>query len=140
MGNKSNHVLFICKYNRFRSVLAEGFFNKYNTNRSFKAKSAGVIHGMSASEAVAALAKKLRITIKKVSESTTSHLLMWEHILVIVADDVPPELFKENKAYGKKTIVWNIPDAETEEEHDLMPIANLIEKKVKELVEELQNG
>ena len=34
-------ILFVCKYNRFRSKVAEAMFNFYNSNKKNEAKSAG---------------------------------------------------------------------------------------------------
>jgi len=38
-------IAFVCKYNRFRSQIAEAYFNKLNKNKSIKVYSAGVIKG-----------------------------------------------------------------------------------------------
>ena len=35
-------ILFICKYNRFRSRVAEGIFNKLSANDKFVCSSAGI--------------------------------------------------------------------------------------------------
>jgi len=38
-------ILFVCKYNRFRSKTAEAFFNLLKHNKKIKAKSTGLIKG-----------------------------------------------------------------------------------------------
>ena len=38
-------ILFICKYNAFRSKVAESYFNKMNKNKKIKAFSRGFIMG-----------------------------------------------------------------------------------------------
>jgi len=105
-------ILFICKYNRFRSRVAEAYFNKINKNKSIKAESAGIVRGSALNKKQIAVAKKeLGIDISGKPRSLTTKLLKWQDIIVIVADDVPPALFKENKKYGKKLIEWKIKDS-----------------------------
>jgi len=36
-------ILFVCKHNRFRSKVAEAFFNKLKKNKKIKAESAGLV-------------------------------------------------------------------------------------------------
>ena len=38
-------ILFVCKYNRFRSRVAEAYFKKINKNKNISVKSAGIIKG-----------------------------------------------------------------------------------------------
>ena len=39
------NIIFVCKYNRFRSRVAEAYFNKINRNKNIHAYSRGVIRG-----------------------------------------------------------------------------------------------
>lgn len=129
------HILFVCRYNRFRSVLAEAFFNKYNKDKSAIAKSAAPIKGMPLSDNVKELAKEFKIKIKNKPHGLTSKLMKWQNITVIVADDVPSALFDKNKKYGKKVISWHIADVKGNNQKE---IAKKIENKVIELVENLE--
>ena len=43
MKKDISKILFICRHNRFRSKIAEGYFNKINKN--VKVKSAGIFIG-----------------------------------------------------------------------------------------------
>src|SRR3989338_2751248 len=104
------NILFVCKYNRFRSKVAEAFFNRNNTNKKNKAKSAVVIEGNPIAPEVFEGAKDCDINIKSKPQSLSSKLLQWQDIVVIVANDVPVKLFEENEKYGKKVVVWNIED------------------------------
>ena len=130
-------ILFICKYNRFRSIFAEAFFNKYNKNKSLKAKSAAPILGTLLSRGTKRLAKEFNVKIKKRPTGLTSKLLKWQNVIVIVADDVPKELFKENKLYGKELIHWQIHDTESENLADSREIIKNIKQKVIGLIKEL---
>ena len=39
------NILFVCRYNRFRSRTAEAYFKKINKNKKIKVKSAGIFKG-----------------------------------------------------------------------------------------------
>ncbi len=130
-------ILFICKYNRFRSRVAESYFNKINKNKKIKVKSAGLIRGRPVSKIEASVAKKLGVGINGKPKGLSSKLLMWQDLSIIVANDVLKEVL-ENEKYGKKTIVWKIKDAEDDDVKKLEKIINEIKKRVERLVEELK--
>ena len=104
------NILFVCKYNRFRSKVAEAYFSKINRNKNVRAKSAGLISGTPISREQKKIVREFGINIRGKPCGLSSKLLKWQNVTVVVADDVPPEIFKDNKDYGKETIVWNIPD------------------------------
>ena len=104
MGKKN--ILFVCKWNRFRSKIAEAFFNKYNRNENYKARSAGVVRGhLPLNKNEVSGAKKFGINLGERPRGLTSELMGWQDIIIIVANDVPGILFEDNKNHGKKTIV-----------------------------------
>ncbi len=53
---KKINILFVCRYNRFRSRVAEAYFKKINKN--FKVKSAGLFKGRPLSPKTIKEAKK----------------------------------------------------------------------------------
>jgi hypothetical protein len=57
-------------------------------------------------------------------------------MIVIVANDVPPSIFS-NEKHGKKLEVWKIPDTRASESEKINRIIRLIHKKVIKLVKEL---
>lgn len=130
------NILFVCKYNRFRSKVAEGWFKKLNKNSLLKAKSAGVIQGSPTDKEIFEACKKADVKIKKSVDGVSTDLLKWQNILVIVADDVPPQLF-DNEKYGKKTLIWNIQDTHGGVK-EMLPIIQDIREKVKILLGELE--
>jgi protein-tyrosine-phosphatase len=135
---KKVNILFICRYNRFRSRVAEVYFKKINKNKNIKVKSAGLIKGEPLNPKTVAIAKKFGFDISGKPQGLTSKLMVWQDLTVIVADDVPEQVFDRNKIYGKKVINWNIKDSR---EYDFKEIKNLIEeivKKVDKLNKELQ--
>ncbi len=130
-------ILFICKYNRFRSRIAEAIFNKLNKNKKYKVKSAGIIRGNPLDKNQLNIAKKLELNIKGNPKGLASSLLKWQDITVIVADNVPPEIIN-NKKHGKKLIVWKIPDAKTNSRKEIEEIINKIKNKVIKFLGELK--
>lgn len=109
------NILFVCKYNRFRSKIAEAYFKKVNKDKTLKAKSAGVIEGNPISPGIRAVAKRNDLTITGKPRHLSVPLLRWMDVVIIVADDVPKSIFSASKDHGKKVILWRIPDCnETE--------------------------
>ncbi|PIN95286.1 hypothetical protein COU56_02055 [Candidatus Pacearchaeota archaeon CG10_big_fil_rev_8_21_14_0_10_31_9] len=131
-------ILLICKFNRFRSKIAESIFNKLNKNNKLKAKSAGIIMGRPISKEVLEASKEKGYVIKGKPQGISSDLLIWQDAIIIVADDVPTSLFKNNKKYGKKLIIWKIPDTDSNNKKELQKIIYQIEIKVKNLIKELK--
>lgn len=134
------NLLFVCKYNRFRSRIAEAYFKKINKNKRNKARSGGIIVGgypLSSKEVLAA--KSFGINIQGKPEPITTEKLIWQDVVIIVADNVPKAIFKFNtKKYGKKVIVWKIPDIKAGENGEkINKIIKMIMLKVDKLVKQL---
>jgi len=102
-------ILFVCKYNRFRSRVAESYFNKVNKNISVS--SAGIFIGRSISPRMKAEVKKYGIIISGTPRAISSKLLSETDMVIIVADDVPKSLFKFNGKYPQRVIKWSIKDS-----------------------------
>lgn len=133
---KSIRILFVCRYNRFRSKVAEAYFKKINKNKSIEVKSAGLIEGSPRKE-IEEL-KQFEINVKGKPHGLTSKLMAWQNITVVVADNVPPAVFNKNKKYGKKVIVWKIEDAEKSEHGTKLNAIKKIMHHVESLVKELE--
>ena len=134
-------ILFVCKFNKFRSKVAEALFNKLNKNPSIKAKSAGIVSGDFLNHNTVKICKQLGVNLKGKPRGISMKLLKWQNILIIVADNIPPSIFNQKK-YGKKLIVWKIHDtSEIHRKGDIKAIANNvknIEKKIRNLVRKLK--
>ncbi len=128
-------ILFICKYNRFRSVLAEALFKKLNKNPNFKTKSAGLIIQNPIDKNTKEIAKELEIKIKPKPQKLTNKILQWQNLIIIIADDVSASKLKNNKDC-KKLKVWKIKDAENDKESRL--VAKRIKNKIKKLLGEIK--
>ena len=128
---KKLNILFVCKYNRFRSKIAGAYFKKINKNRRIKVASAGIFRGDPVNKEIISIGKKLGLKIKGVPKAISVKLLKWQNMVVIVADNVPKKLFSFNKKRGKELIVWKIKD-------EIRSIP-LIIKKVSELNKDLED-
>jgi protein-tyrosine-phosphatase len=130
-------ILFICKYNRFRSQIAEAYFRKINKNKNIEFSSAGVIIGEPINDAVRQMAKKLGFKIKGKPKGIKESLLERTDLLVIVADNVPASLFKTRV---KEVVVWDIPDVKTPDKKELEGISRRIMEKVDDLNRKLEKN
>ena len=129
-------ILFICKYNRFRSQIAENYFRKINKNKSIRFSSAGVVIGNPIPSSVKHIAKKLGFEIRGKPKGIKEDLLDGVDLFIIVADDVPESLF-ERKV--KRLIRWNISDVTNQEDLcNIERISRMIMKKVDKLNEILE--
>ncbi len=139
MKNKIN-ILFVCRYNRFRSRIALAYFNKINKNKNIKAKSAGLIKGKPLNPFSKKLAKEFDLDIKGKTQGLTSKLMAWQNIAVITANDVPPQVFNKNKKYGKKVIVWKIKDVANKNKSEIEEIIKSIIDRIDILNKDLERG
>ncbi len=136
---KKVNILFVCKYNRFRSQVAEQFFKKYNKNKNIKIKSAGIFKGSYPLYLPQVkLAKKFGININKKPETITVPLLQNTNLIVVVANDVPKDIFLYDKRYLQEVVEWKIPDDFDGNEKKIDEIIKRIENKVIELNKKLK--
>ncbi len=136
---KKINILFVCRYNRFRSRVAEAYFKKINKNKNVQVKSAGLIKGTPVAGKGARVAKKkYRFDIYGKTHGLMSKVLAWQDITVIVADDVPPQVFDRNKKYGKKVLYWKIKDVDTKSRRTPEKVIEEIVKRVNALVKLLE--
>ena len=121
------NILFVCKYNRFRSRVAEAYFNQINTNKNIKAFSRGVIKGdYPLNRTEVAIAKKCGLDISGKPKGLEIEFLKKIDLIVIVADNVPKEVFYTT--FKGRVLVWRIRDIEHNDGKDL------IERKVKRIM------
>ena len=122
-------ILFICKYNRFRSRIAAEYFKKINKNKKIRINSAGLIKGSPVNPEVIKIAKQFGINISGKTKGLSSDLLKKQDLIINVANDVPNSIFKSKV---KKIILWKIPDVTKVEKKQIIKIINQIIKKTKE--------
>ncbi len=137
---KKLNILFVCKWNRFRSRLAEAYFNKINKNKNIKAKSAGIIKGFPVDKNSIALAKRFYIDINGKPQGLNSKILDWQDVIVLMAGDVPKEIFTKNNPYTKRLIYWKFPDFLKTEKQTINKVIIPLKKKVEELNKSIEKG
>ena len=130
-------ILFVCKWNRFRSRTAEAYFKKINKNKNIKADSTGIFQGSYPLDRTQVrVGKELGIDIQGRPKTISTKLLRKTNLIVIVANDVPKNLF--NLRY-QKLIKWDIPDVRSgKEEVTDRKIMKMIFKKVDALNKQLE--
>jgi protein-tyrosine-phosphatase len=135
-------ILFVCKYNRFRSKIAEAYFKRVNKTQGIIVKSRAIIE---VNKTLDTLERKRNVYLKKTfgfgllgkSISIDVKSLMWADRIIIVADDIPKSLFSSKK-WKDKVEVWKIPDENAANEKNINKIVKEIMKKVDLLVKELE--
>jgi protein-tyrosine-phosphatase len=135
-------ILFICKYNAFRSRIAEEYFKKINKNKKIQAISRGFIMDGNADEEQVKLAKNiLGVNITKRNPiSIKLKDLEESDLIIIVADDVPKIMFNYKKdSLMKKIIFWGIKDEQYKNKKNIKNIALEIKRKVDILNKKLEN-
>ena len=132
------NILFVCRYNRFRSRIAEAYFKKINKNKNIQIKSAGLFKGQSLSPRTVKEAKKLGLNINGKVQGLSSSLMIWQNITVVVANDVPKKVFDKNKKYGKKVIIWKIKDTDYKNTKKTEELIKSIMKKIDKLNKKLK--
>ncbi len=138
-GDEMKKILFVCKYNRFRSRIAEAYFNKINKNKNFKAESAGIFQGRFPLDSQQVrLTKKAGININGKPRGISVDLLKKIDLIIIVADNIPKNLFKIKDKYLQEIIVWKIPDEQNGNEKNIIKIINSIKNKVNILIKKLE--
>lgn len=126
---KKMNILFVCKFNRFRSRVAEAYFRKINKDRKIKVSSAGIFIGKRhlmpiVNKTISEFKLKLRGEPKAIS----TEFLIKQDRIIIVADDVPRNLFNSSHVTGKID-VWKISDV-----HEHSASAEDIRKVIKEII------
>jgi len=130
-------ILFICKYNAFRSRVAEEYFRKINKNRNVHVLgSRGLIMGGFSDKAQQEVSKKILgininertprpLTIKDMKEADK---------IIVVANDIPKIIFNYwNAPIMKKVVIWKIKDEQERNKKNIRKIVLAIKRKVDKL-------
>lgn len=133
------NILFICRHNRFRSKVAEAYFNKINKNKNLKVKSAGIFIGnYPLDKTQTAIAKKFKIKLKGKPQGISTKLLKWNDLIIVITDDLPRGLLNYSD-YKTKVIEWKIKDEINGNKQNIEKIIMKIIKKVNKLVKKMKN-
>ena len=132
-------LLFICKYNAFRSRISEEYFNKINKNSRIEVISRGLIMGARPGKAHLKISRELlgiNITKRKPLPLTLDNLINSD-IIVVSANDIPKIIFNHTQIKNKKIIFWKIKDEQSGNEKNIKHIVLSIKKKVDSLNKQL---
>ncbi len=135
----SKKILFVCKYNAFRSRVAEEYFNK--TSSENKSISRGIIMGENSDWVQRNIAKSLLgINIAKRKPLPLTFQSMRDaDLIVVAANDIPKIIFNYPlPSIQKKLTIWKIKDEQARNKKNITRIVLKIKKKVDELNKKLQ--
>jgi protein-tyrosine-phosphatase len=132
-------ILFICKYNAFRSRIAEEYFKKINKNKKIQAISRGfIMDGNADKEQVESAKNLLGVNITKRNPISIQLKELEEaDLIIVVANDIPKIMFN----YGcliRKIVFWKIKDEQCRNKKNIKNIALEIKRKVDELNKKLE--
>lgn len=134
-------LLFICKYNAFRSRVAEEYFKKINRNKKIKAISRGFIYGGDADIEQQELVKEMlgiNITKRKPLQLTIKDLKEAD-LVIVVADDIPKIMFNYKLGmFVKKIVFWKIKDEQFKNKSNIKNIIFQIKERVDNLNKTLE--
>ena len=132
-------ILFVCKYNAFRSRVAEEYFNKINPRNG--AISRGIIMGEDSDGVQRKVAKfLLGINISKRKPlPLTFQDMKNSDLIVVVANDIPKIIFNYPlPSIQKKLVIWKIKDEQNMNEANIRKIVLAIKRKIDALTKKLQ--
>jgi len=135
-------ILFICKYNVFRSRIAEEYFNKINKNRNIKVISRGLIMGEAPAKAHVKVSKEL-LNVNILSRKPLPlkiQDIQKADLVIVTANDIPSIIFNHHSIKSaKKIIFWKIKDEQLGNERNIKHIILGIKRKVDKLNASLTN-
>jgi protein-tyrosine-phosphatase len=135
------NILFICKYNAFRSRIAEEYFRKTNKNPKIKTASRGLIMGGVPDKEQIQISKQIlgiKINKRKALPVKKSELKEAD-LIIVVADDVPRIIFNyKGNILQKKVVIWKIKDEQKRNQNNIKSIVLQIKDKVEELNRKLR--
>ena len=130
------NILFICKYNVFRSRVAEEYFKKINKNPEINVISRGFIIGGKSDKEQRYISKEL-LGIN-IGERDPMPLRLQELIesdlIIVVANDIPKIIFNyQSMPRTDKLIIWKIKDEQKRNTRNINRIVLNIKRKVDDL-------
>jgi protein-tyrosine-phosphatase len=134
-------ILFVCKYNAFRSRIAEEYFKKINQNKNIQVISRGIMTGGISNGMQRRISRELlgiNIAKRKSRELNVRELIQMD-LIIVVANDIPRIIFNY-PLIKDKVIIWKIKDELKKKEENIKKIVLLVKKRVDTLNGELENG
>ena len=136
------NVLFVCKFNRYRSNVALALFKKYNKNLNIEAKASGIIKGPPILEQMQRVAREFNVKLTKVPENLTEEIYNWADLVVLVGEEIPISLFDNIEGTPREAIQWKLKDVmqfDLDYHEKTKLLTKEIEENIKKLVDELKD-
>ncbi len=135
-------ILFVCKYNAFRSRIAEEYFRKVNRNKNVKIMgSRGFIMGGDSDREQRKIAKQLlgvNLAKRKPLPLSLQEMIKADKIIV-VANDVPMVIFDYKLVpLKRKVAIWRIRDEQRMNKKNIKRIVLEIKRRVDELNKKME--
>jgi arsenate reductase len=125
------NVLFVCVANSGRSVMAERLFRRAAGGRH-EARSAGSAPGVGVHPGVLDALRELGVDASDhVPRRLDDEAIAWADVVVATCDDACPVV------PGKRYVKWQLPDPKGMPPDEVRPIREEIERRVEQLVREL---
>ena len=134
-------LLFVCKYNAFRSRVAEEYFNNVVSDKRIMAISRGIIMGQDSDSAQRQISKSiLGVDISKRKPLPLTYQDMRDsNLIIVVADDIPRIVFNYPlPSIQKKLIIWSIKDEFDMDKANIKNTILTIKRKVDDLFKKLE--
>ncbi len=129
-------ILFVCTYNADRSVMAEAFFNRYNRDTKWRARSAGTSPKASVNPVVVQAMKEKDIDV-------SAHV---PHMLTVADAAAAERIVTMGCIEGcpltppDKTVDWKLRDPAGLPLQDVRTIRDDVERRVRALLHELDKA
>ena len=136
-------ILFVCKFNRYRSNVALALFNKYNKNSNIVAKASGVVQGPPVLEKMQRVAGEFGVSLERKPKNLTEYDYSWADLVITIGKDLDKGTFEYIAGRPRKVISWELADVE---QFDLdyygetRKLTEEIEERVKSLLKDLDNN
>jgi protein-tyrosine-phosphatase len=126
------NILFVCKHNRFRSRIANSYFNKKNKIKNNSSRGVGIFSDYNSLDSDEfRICKELGIDISGKIEQITKGAVEWADKVIIVADDVDKNQIPGDKS---KIEVWAVKDVD-----DTINNKEAIKETVREITKRVDN-
>jgi len=134
-------IIFICKYNVFRSKIADAYFKKINKNKNITSICRGFIMGGLLDKTQEKIEKKFGLKTERKQNPVNLKELIKADKIIIVGEDIPKIMFNYQLFPLKKKVeIWEIKDEQKQNPKKVEMIIKKIIKKVDELNKQLNKN
>ena len=123
------NILFVYRYNRFRSKIAEAYYNSKNPENP--SKGAGYFPGIPLSQDIFDCANSFGLELEDKTQGLNHDLIMWSDTIIVIDHADPMNVFEDYiNNDGKNVTHWDIPDIQDDSVEKRKSTAKEIMKKI----------